>query len=174
MVQLSPSQGGYANYATGARNSGSGSRVCVAPACLGGTFGDRSAPLARLFSIEHWRSRRMPDLRERRGETKIGSMRRRAFKRTAPNSRPHRPTQWGKVTAHPTVSVREPRHTDCPLMSALGQKQTLGRVRLMSALPPKTDIRRRVSCKTERCPARAGLRRSRLPLNLLGMQLRDP
>ena len=27
-----------------------------------------------------------------------------------------------------------------PLMSALGQKQTLGKVRLMSALPPKADI----------------------------------
>jgi len=29
-----------------------------------------------------------------------------------------------------------------PLMSALGQKQTLGRVRLMSALPPKADMDR--------------------------------
>jgi hypothetical protein len=28
-------------------------------------------------------------------------------------------------------------------MSALGQKQTLGKVRPMSALPPKADIRRR-------------------------------
>jgi hypothetical protein len=28
-----------------------------------------------------------------------------------------------------------------PLMSALGQKQTLGKVRLMSALPPIADIR---------------------------------
>jgi hypothetical protein len=27
-----------------------------------------------------------------------------------------------------------------PLMSALGQKQTLGKVQLMSALPPKADI----------------------------------
>src|SRR5262245_44142633 len=27
-----------------------------------------------------------------------------------------------------------------PFMSALGQKQTLGKVRLMSALPPKADI----------------------------------
>jgi hypothetical protein len=27
-----------------------------------------------------------------------------------------------------------------PLMSALGQKRTLGKVRLMSALPPKADI----------------------------------
>jgi hypothetical protein len=27
-----------------------------------------------------------------------------------------------------------------PLMSALGQKQTLGKVRPMSALPPKADI----------------------------------
>jgi len=30
-------------------------------------------------------------------------------------------------------------------MSALGQKQTLGKIRLMSALPPKADIRWRVS-----------------------------
>jgi hypothetical protein len=28
-------------------------------------------------------------------------------------------------------------------MSALGQKQTLGKVRLMSALPPKADIAER-------------------------------
>ena len=30
-------------------------------------------------------------------------------------------------------------------MSALGQKQTLGHVRIMSALPPKADIRQRDS-----------------------------
>jgi hypothetical protein len=30
-----------------------------------------------------------------------------------------------------------------PPMSALGQKQTLGKVRLMSALPPKADIAER-------------------------------
>ena len=31
-----------------------------------------------------------------------------------------------------------------PSMSALGQKRTLGKVRLMSALPPKADIKCRI------------------------------
>jgi hypothetical protein len=38
----------------------------------------------------------------------------------------------------PTVILRGNNPGD--RMSALGQKQTLGKVRLMSALPPKADI----------------------------------
>ncbi len=40
------------------------------------------------ISIEHWRWTRMRDSREHRGETKIGSTRRRAFKQTATSPRP--------------------------------------------------------------------------------------
>jgi hypothetical protein len=49
----------------------------------------------------------------------------------------------------PRDSVRRVVHHSKirPLMSALGQKRTLGHVRVMSALPPKADIpkRRRMS-----------------------------
>jgi hypothetical protein len=44
-----------------------------------------------------------------------------------------RPAEWGS-----TVILRGNNPQD--RMSALGHKQTLGRVRLMSALPPKADI----------------------------------
>ena len=47
-----------------------------------------------------------------------------------------RPAEWGSG-----VGCTE------PLMSALGQKQTLGHVRAMSALPPKADI----GCLSSRC-----------------------
>src|SRR5262249_41709210 len=94
---------------------------------------------------------RTPDLRERHDETKIRSIRRRAPSRTAPNSSPRRPTATEKATAHPIVSVREPRLTDCPLMSTLGHKRTLKRFRPMSALPPKADIRWR-SCDVRFVP----------------------
>src|SRR5262249_25113393 len=40
------------------------------------------------------------------------STRRRASKRTAPNSKLRQPTATGKATAHPTVSVRELMLTD--------------------------------------------------------------
>src|SRR5438874_6272479 len=73
----------------------------------------------------------MPDLRERRDETKIRSIRRRAPKRTAPKSRPRRPTATEKATAHPTVSVHEPTLTDCPLMSA----SLIGRSESISDIP---------------------------------------
>jgi hypothetical protein len=57
----------------------------------------------------------MRNLRERRDEAKKRSIRRRASKRTAFNSKLRRPTATGKATAHPTVSVRELTLTDCPL-----------------------------------------------------------
>jgi hypothetical protein len=47
-----------------------------------------------------------------------------------------RPAKWGSG-----VSLRGSNSE--PLMSALGQKRTLGDVRLMSALPPKADIAQR-------------------------------
>jgi hypothetical protein len=95
--------------------------------------------LRAIFFIEHWRSRRMRDLRERRDEAKIRSIRRRASKQTASNLRPRRLTATGKATAHQTVSVHE-LALGLPAMSALGQKQTLDSRPLMSALPPKADI----------------------------------
>jgi len=47
--------------------------------------------------------------------------------------RDFRPAEWG-----PTVILRGNNTQD--RMSALGQKQTFKRLRLMSALPPKADI----------------------------------
>jgi hypothetical protein len=49
-------------------------------------------------------------------------------------SRDLRLAKWGS-------EVRLHRSIPEPLMSALGQMQTSGKVRLMSALPPKADIR---------------------------------
>jgi hypothetical protein len=49
----------------------------------------------------------MRDLRERRDEAKIRSIRRRASKQTASNPRPRRLAATGKATAHQTVSVHE-------------------------------------------------------------------
>ena len=48
-------------------------------------------------------------------------------------SRDLRPAKWGSGVG---LHGSNPE----PLMSALGQKQTFGCVRLMSALPPKADI----------------------------------
>ena len=48
-------------------------------------------------------------------------------------SRDLRPAKWG-----PTVNLHSSNSE--PLMSALGQKRTLRRVCVMSALPPKADI----------------------------------
>ena len=44
-----------------------------------------------------------------------------------------RPAEWGSGGRLHSSNLE-------PLMSALGQKQTLRHVRLMSALPPKADI----------------------------------
>src|SRR5262249_21281225 len=76
----------------------------------------------------------MLDLRECRGDRKMSLIHRRAFERTAPNSRTCRSTATARAEAHPTVSIRDPH------MSALGHKRTLMLVRLMSALPPKADM----------------------------------
>ena len=87
-----------------------------------------------IFSIARWQSRRMLDLRECRGDRKMSLIHRRAFERTAPNSRTCRSTATARAQAHPTVSIRDPH------MSALGHKRTLSRLHPMSALPPKADI----------------------------------
>jgi hypothetical protein len=42
-----------------------------------------------------------------------------------------------------SVRGRRSKHMEMPAMSALGQKQTLRRIKSMSALPPKADIPRR-------------------------------
>jgi hypothetical protein len=51
-------------------------------------------------------------------------------------SRDLRPAKWG-------LMVKLHSSNPEPLMSALGQKQTFKRVRLMSAIPPKADIAER-------------------------------
>ena len=43
---------------------------------------------------------------------------------------------------HPRIIARPVQSLSTRGMSALGQKQTLGKVRPMSALPPKADIDR--------------------------------
>src|SRR5215472_13171302 len=54
----------------------------------------------------------MRDLKGRRDARKMSLIRRRAFRRTAPNPRTCRSTATVRATAHPTVSIREPRLTD--------------------------------------------------------------
>jgi hypothetical protein len=48
--------------------------------------------------------------------------------------------QQGFANGEMGFRVRLHGSNPLPLMSALGQKQTLRKVRLMSALPPKADI----------------------------------
>src|SRR5215472_7280232 len=54
--------------------------------------------------------------------------------------RQHRLTVFHRPPARPILFGCPP---DQDRMSALGQKQTLGKVQLMSALPPKADMDRR-------------------------------
>jgi hypothetical protein len=64
------------------------------------------APLSlrAIFSIEHWRSRRMRDSRECRDDRKIRSIRRRVY--LTPRS--CRSTATVRAMERPTVSIREP------------------------------------------------------------------
>src|ERR1700720_2119809 len=65
-----------------------------------------------LSSIARWRSRRMLDSRECRDDRKMSLIRRRVFRRTAPNPRTCRSTATVRATAHPTISIRELRLAD--------------------------------------------------------------
>src|SRR6516165_8895797 len=59
-----------------------------------------------IFSIEHWRLRRMLDLRACRGDKKLQSIRRHATKRSAHYLRS--PTATRRAMAHLTLLIREP------------------------------------------------------------------